>query len=455
MNPLPTQKLSFTQINSHSWFDINVVKTTNKKSVNNLPSDTMKKTELIRTKKIQIFFNEKQKKIINKWFDIYRYVYNETLFYVKKNKDYNFNRLRKIIKNNFNQKMKNKIKNSKIPSHTIDYAIKNVTSAFSSNFTKLTNKDISRFRMRYKKLKNPKQILTLEDSCFSMSKYKKSDWYINNLFEGYNFDDLNNTFCSSVFGNYIKTSEPINRIEKTCVLSYNKNKDEYILNVPYTEVQKVKENIDNRDVCSIDPGVRTFLTIYSPTEIISIGNNAQELINKGLDKIDILRSKIDLKRNEIKQNKNKKLINDLIKLKKRYCICYDKLKNQIKDLHYKSISFIKNRYKVVLLGNMSTKSTTSKDGDLPEIVKRQLYTLKHYSFHLLLKYKSEIENIYYSQVDESYTSKTCGNCNNVKKEQNKSKVYNCSKCGIKVDRDINGAYNILKKHVNLVSKFFI
>jgi putative transposase len=104
---------------------------------------------------------------------------------------------------------------------------------------------------------------------------------------------------------------------------------------------------------------------------------------------------------------------------------------------------------------MSTKSTTSKDGDLPEIVKKQLYTLKHYSFHLLLKYKSEIENIFYKQVDESYTSKTCGNCNNVKKGKNKSKEYNCKKCGITVDRDINGAYNILKKHKNLVLKFLI
>lgn len=447
MYKLPLNELSFTKIDSNSWFDINISRINNNKIVSNLPIKDTGNKNFIRTKKIKIYFTNKQKNIVNKWFDIYRYMYNQTLYYIKTHREFNYYKLRSIMKNSINNKMKEEIKKSKIPSHTIDYAIKDVVSAFKSNFTKLKNKDITKFRMRYKKCKNPNQKITLEDSCFSMSKLNSNNFFINTLFDGY--DELKNTFCPSVLGKYIKSSEPINYIDKTCVLCYNKNKDEFILNVPYDVNKSYKNNEDTRNICSIDPGVRTFLTIYSPNEVVSIGNNCQELISKKLKRIDKLRKKIDIKKNE---NYDKK---DLLKLKKRCSIFYDKLKNQIKDLHYKSISFIKKSYKVVLLGNMSTKSTTSNKKDLPKIVKRQLNMLKHYSFNLLLKYKAEIENIYYKQVDESYTSKTCGNCSNVKKKRNKTKEYNCTKCGIKIDRDINGAFNIFNKHKSIISKYLL
>jgi transposase len=47
---------------------------------------------------------------------------------------------------------------------------------------------------------------------------------------------------------------------------------------------------------------------------------------------------------------------------------------------------------------------------------------------------------------EEYTSKTCGRCgelNNV----GKSEIYRCSKCLLVIDRDINGARNILIKNI--------
>ncbi|CAG8739152.1 15590_t:CDS:1, partial [Rhizophagus irregularis] len=43
--------------------------------------------------------------------------------------------------------------------------------------------------------------------------------------------------------------------------------------------------------------------------------------------------------------------------------------------------------------------------------------------------------------NEAFTSKTCGCCGNVQ-DINGKKVYRCSKCGIALDRDINGARGI-------------
>lgn len=53
-------------------------------------------------------------------------------------------------------------------------------------------------------------------------------------------------------------------------------------------------------------------------------------------------------------------------------------------------------------------------------------------------------------VDESYTSKTCGRCGNLNNKLGGNKIYKCTNCNLVIDRDINGARNILLKHTVLV-----
>ncbi|RHZ62220.1 hypothetical protein Glove_341g17 [Diversispora epigaea] len=45
-----------------------------------------------------------------------------------------------------------------------------------------------------------------------------------------------------------------------------------------------------------------------------------------------------------------------------------------------------------------------------------------------------------------YTSKTCGNCGFIKKNLGESKTFRCDSCDLVIDRDVNGARNILLKH---------
>jgi transposase len=46
-------------------------------------------------------------------------------------------------------------------------------------------------------------------------------------------------------------------------------------------------------------------------------------------------------------------------------------------------------------------------------------------------------------VDEAYTSKTCGRCGSLHDGLGKSKVFKCPSCDFTLDRDVNGARNIL------------
>ena len=50
-------------------------------------------------------------------------------------------------------------------------------------------------------------------------------------------------------------------------------------------------------------------------------------------------------------------------------------------------------------------------------------------------------------VDESFTSKTCTRCGWLNQSLGKSKTFVCKNCDLNIDRDINGARNILIKNI--------
>jgi putative transposase len=81
--------------------------------------------------------------------------------------------------------------------------------------------------------------------------------------------------------------------------------------------------------------------------------------------------------------------------------------------------------------------------NIPDMIKRlgNLYNI--YDFKQKLKYKCYSTKTNYKEVDESFTSKCFCNCSNYKKDLGASKIYNCTKSGMVLDRDINGAKNIL------------
>ena len=87
-----------------------------------------------------------------------------------------------------------------------------------------------------------------------------------------------------------------------------------------------------------------------------------------------------------------------------------------------------------------------KDGYLEKMTKRIGYSLKFYQFKQRLEYKCKSKLIGLREIDESYTSKICSNCGNEHKSLGSNKIYECIKCKIKIDRDINGARGIYIKN---------
>jgi putative transposase len=58
-------------------------------------------------------------------------------------------------------------------------------------------------------------------------------------------------------------------------------------------------------------------------------------------------------------------------------------------------------------------------------------------------YKCNLQRIGYAEIDEAYTSKTCSNCGFMNDNLGASKIFKCNICELKIDRDCNGARNIM------------
>lgn len=69
----------------------------------------------------------------------------------------------------------------------------------------------------------------------------------------------------------------------------------------------------------------------------------------------------------------------------------------------------------------------------------------HYKFKQRLIWKCNLTGTNLKIVNESYTSKTCTGCGWINKDLGNKNIFKCLKCNLKIDRDINGARNILIK----------
>ena len=75
-----------------------------------------------------------------------------------------------------------------------------------------------------------------------------------------------------------------------------------------------------------------------------------------------------------------------------------------------------------------------------------MLTWSHFRFRMFLLHK--IREYKYCKViecTEEYTSKTCGHCGQINDKLGGSKTFRCDLCKVEMDRDANGARNILLK----------
>lgn len=135
---------------------------------------------------------------------------------------------------------------------------------------------------------------------------------------------------------------------------------------------------------------------------------------------------------------------DIRKSKKKYeNRIRDKIENVVDDLHYKTINYITKKYNTIILPTFESQKLLKKMDS--RISKRMLLAYKQYQFKTRLQQKCAQRGNRLILCTEEYTSKTCGRCGVIKTDLMREETYECGECGLQIDRDINGARNILIK----------
>jgi len=371
------------------------------------------------TKKIRFLPTPEQQEILMEWMGTARYTYNQTIHKIKNEKQkINFYSLRnKIVP-------KKKIKQSKqwilnTPKDIRAASVKEVVTAFKSAFSNLRNRNINHFKIQYRCKK--KQLR--ENIVIPKTAIKR--------LEGGNSFKL---YCRRIKTSIHTHHEHLEEINHEIRIIHIKKCNLWYLCVPIDyKISNPSENqARNGNVVSIDPGIKTFLTLYDKDgKIIKIGRR-EDLVPQ-LYRIDKIRSLIDRK-SDFKSSKK-------YNLRRRFAKRLYRLKNYILEIHNKTCKFICSNYKTVLIPNIGNiKIFFSKS-------QRNLLSWNHSKFIERLKHCGIKNNTSVKIVTEEYTSKTCGSCGWLNNKLSNKDVFHCSKCDLKIDRDCNGARNILLKNL--------
>jgi len=400
-------------------------------SRNLLPSRIVDKWEseniekdIVKCRKIRLKVTDSNRSALDEWFNTSRYVYNKTVCEIKNGAKVNFQDLRNKLVTKERDKIRNKrVKDweTRTPKEVRATAVKDVCNAYKTSMANLKAKNIKHFDLSYKKKTSFDQSIGIQKQSI---KNKNGNLEI-----------------------YSRILKPIKLGKRSknlkvgnCDARLVKQKNRYFICVPMK--CKTEKNKDYKRVVGIDPGVRKFMTIYSE-EKISEYRQKRDLLKRLNAKIDKLRMERirPLRRGE-RVKARKKSINK-VEIRKS---------DLIDELHWKTIREITKENDVVCYGDIKSHDIVKRYNN--NNLNREIMDLKLYKFKERLRNKCIEYNKVLIEVDESYTSKTCTNCG-VINDVKDSERYECKSCEIKIDRDLNGARNIMLKGIQSLPSAFL
>jgi len=224
------------------------------------------------------------------------------------------------------------MKNVKLPSHEIDYAIKEAVDNILKCF-EMKKKTGKIFKLKFKTKKELYQTINIEKSSMSIIN--------NTIFSGMK---INNKY---IFKNGINLKENISKYNfKDSSISYDKTLSKFYLNLNYSTENKINEN---KKVCSLDPGVKNFITIYDESSVSKIGINCGKKLLKLCKETDIIKSRLNTKSYKIDEIEVKINANRRRNLKKALRRKIIKLENIRDELHKQTINYLLGKYSYIIL----------------------------------------------------------------------------------------------------------
>lgn len=415
------------------------IKTLNTK----LRKELDKMNTVTRADKYIINFSDKQKDLLKEWIPELKRVYN---FCVDKHNIDNkyFNNGFKGVKSDIFKELYQD--NKPVPYDVLTDEIRVFYSNLKSCYTNLKNKNINHFTINKKiKEKTNYSLLIPSKSISKNGIFHTIIGKINN----FNIGELPSSDCR---------------------LFYNLRDNSFTLSVPRN--RECKKVSDRNPIVAIDPGEKKFIGFYGLESYGYIGKNIGKVligIRKRNDKLKKILSK--------KINKSGKKIRNKKHLKNKIRKNYKRISNIVTELHNQSANFLCKSYDRILIPKFETQSMIKctkkpwkeekqkvmsegitpieksikgkefiKKSRLNKNVKYVLNQLSHYKFRQHLANKCKEYGCQLKVVSEEYTSLSCTKCGFISKNFVK-RIKKCTQCNFEIDRDTNGARNILIKNI--------
>jgi putative transposase len=406
----------------NSWFSIGVTSPLNRSlPKTSLPSSRSlhaggpeDASTQLRTRKVRLKLTSLQKKLLHKWSDHYRYTYNKTMWLATETREYNKLYLRNlVVPSEVNQHIPWILET---PKGVRESGCFDALSNLKACFTNLANKNITHFTVPYKKKRNA-------SLSWSFGIPKTAIRIVN---------DRTLSIYPDMTSSYFRTTESVKEVSHDCKIHYD-GLHYYIL-IPVDIKKKNPDYQQQHRVCAIDPGVRTFLTVYDPENgCIEIGKNVSSTLQPILQTIDYLNSLKDRSSSTTRKRKLDKKI-------RRWRLRITNLQN---ELHNKASNFLVKNYSKIYLPKLETTRLSRRTAHrkLSSTSVRMMNTLRHSQFFDITKTKGVEYNSDVIVASEEYTSKTCSVCGSVN-DVGASKTYTCGDCCSVLDRDMNAAKNI-------------
>ena len=229
-----------------------------------------------------------------------------------------------------------------------------------------------------------------------------------------------------LLGKVIETfDEPIPPAKHDCRLLFDHGN--YFLCIPVNCLPLKPEN-QRGELVALDPGVRSFQTFCSFDLAGKFGSKDFTRIYRLCYVLDKLISQMAKARCKRKRRLRKAA--DRIRFK---------IRNLIDEIHHKVALWLCHNFTVIALPTFETSQMVTR---LHSKTARAMLTWAHFRFKQFLKFKASELGCLVLDMNEAYTSKTCTRCGQIVEIGSRS-VFKCSGCGLVLDRDINGARNIL------------
>lgn len=312
------------------------------------------------------------------------------------------------------------------PKHVREGAIKDLVSAYRSNVAKRKKNPHHTWDVKYRSRKDP-QAIVIPGTVLKMLQSSPSETSQRLL-------KMYPTYLAGALSYHVRSLGDV-RFDHDCRLSMDKL-NRFYLHIPYVRLRDSQAKQPTATV-ALDPGVRSFMTGYSPQgTAFSIGDRDISRIQRLCQHLDDLVSRTEAASRQHRWRMRRAIVHARLRIR-----------NLVTELHCKAVRYLTTRYRHVLIPSFEVSGMVVKRGRrIGRKTVRQMLTWRHYDFRQRLLSVADREGVRVTVCTEEYTSKTCTSCGHLHQKLGSSKVFRCPACRCLIDRDMNGARNIYLKN---------